>query len=54
LTICTLLRERDVYMPDHFIYASSSMVHGDFQYTSADELHPLKPRNIYGTMKLAA
>ena len=53
LTICTLLQEQGGYMPDRFVYASSSMVYGDFQYTPADELHPLKPRNIYGTMKLA-
>jgi UDP-glucose 4-epimerase len=53
LTICTLLQEQGGYMPDRFVYASSSMVYGDFQYTPADELHPLKPRSIYGTMKLA-
>jgi nucleoside-diphosphate-sugar epimerase len=53
LTICTLLRDQDGYTPDRFVYASSSMVYGDFRYTPADEMHPLEPRNIYGTMKLA-
>ena len=36
-----------------FIYASSSMVYGDFQSASADESHPTNPKEIYGTMKLA-
>lgn len=36
-----------------FVYASSSMVYGDFQYTPADEKHPTAPKEIYGTAKLA-
>lgn len=36
-----------------FIYASSSMVYGDFQYDPADEEHPKKPKGIYGGAKLA-
>ena len=29
------------------------MVYGDFEYDPADEKHPTRPREIYGTMKLA-
>ena len=53
LTICNFLHEQVGYKPERFVYASSSMVYGDFQYAPADESHPLVPRNIYGTMKLA-
>jgi UDP-glucose 4-epimerase len=41
------------YLPERFVYASSSMVYGDFLYTPADENHPTHPRNVYGVMKLA-
>lgn len=41
------------YMPKKFIYASSSMVYGDFQTNIATEEHPTNPKEIYGTMKLA-
>jgi UDP-glucose 4-epimerase len=47
------LRGATGYRPERFVYASSSMVYGDFQYTPADENHPTRPRNIYGVMKLA-
>ncbi len=53
LEACNLLKEQIGYRPERFVYASSSMVYGDFRYTPADEGHPLQPRNIYGTMKLA-
>ena len=36
-----------------FVYASSSMVYGDFQENPATEEHPTNPKEIYGTMKLA-
>jgi len=36
-----------------FVYISSSMVYGDFQYTPADEEHPRNPKGVYGTSKLA-
>jgi nucleoside-diphosphate-sugar epimerase len=36
-----------------FVYASSSMVYGDFQYTPADEDHPKAPKDLYGGTKLA-
>jgi UDP-glucose 4-epimerase len=41
------------YMPKRFVYASSSMVYGDFQSDVATEEHPTKPKEIYGTMKLS-
>jgi nucleoside-diphosphate-sugar epimerase len=44
---------RSDYRPERFVYASSSMVYGDFQYSPADEEHPTRPANIYGTAKLA-
>jgi UDP-glucose 4-epimerase len=47
------LHSTTAYCPERFVYASSSMVYGDFQYTPADENHPTQPRNIYGVMKLA-
>lgn len=53
LESCHLLKEEIGYVPERFVYASSSMIYGDFQYTPADEIHPQIPRNIYGTMKLA-
>jgi UDP-glucose 4-epimerase len=36
-----------------FVYASSSMVYGDFEYAPADEEHPKRPKGIYGGAKLA-
>lgn len=48
-----ILKETNNYCPERFIYASSSMVYGDFQYTPVDEEHPTNPKEIYGTMKLA-
>jgi UDP-glucose 4-epimerase len=48
-----ILRATTGYQPERFVYASSSMVYGDFQYTPADECHPTQPRTMYGVMKLA-
>jgi nucleoside-diphosphate-sugar epimerase len=48
-----VLRRAIEYLPERFVYASSSMVYGDFLYIPADETHPTQPRNIYGVMKLA-
>ena len=48
-----LLNKFTGWKPNRFIYASSSMVYGDFQSASADESHPTNPKEIYGTMKLA-
>ena len=44
---------RDVDFVDRFVYTSSSMVYGDFQYYSANEEHPKNPKDIYGGTKLA-
>lgn len=38
---------------DHFIYTSSSMIYGNFQYDPADEEHPCNPICVYGGTKLA-
>ena len=50
---CGILKDTIGYEPERFVYASSSMVYGDFQYSPADEDHPTRPKEIYGTMKLA-
>ncbi len=47
------LKKKEGYEPKRFVYASSSMVYGDFQYDPADENHPTNPKETYGTMKLA-
>jgi UDP-glucose 4-epimerase len=44
---------RDVDFVERFVYASSSMIYGDFQYVPADEKHPTYPKNVYGGAKLA-
>jgi nucleoside-diphosphate-sugar epimerase len=36
-----------------FVYASSSMIYGDFKKNVIDENHPTNPKEIYGTTKLA-
>jgi nucleoside-diphosphate-sugar epimerase len=48
-----MLRENTGYTLERFVFASSSMVYGDFQKVPADEEHPTNPKEIYGTMKLA-
>jgi nucleoside-diphosphate-sugar epimerase len=35
-----------------FVYASSSMVYGEFMQSKIDETHPKHPKNIYGGAKL--
>jgi len=35
------------------IYASSSMIYGDFNYTPCDEKHKKEPKDVYGATKLA-
>lgn len=40
-------------MIKRFVYISSSMVYGDFKTNKISESHTLKPKEIYGTMKLA-
>ena len=53
LEIVGMLGRSDGYLPTRFVYASSSMVYGDFQYLPADEKHPTYPKEVYGTMKLS-
>ena len=36
-----------------FVYASSSMVYGDFNSSTINEKNPTNPKEVYGTMKLA-
>jgi len=48
-----MLQRATGYKPKRFVYASSSMVYGDFQTNPAEEDHPTQPKEIYGTMKLA-
>lgn len=47
------LGRADGYKPKRFVYASSSMIYGDFITDPATEEHPANPKEIYGTMKLA-
>lgn len=51
-TLGRLNQEREL-QGVRFVYASSSMVYGDFVYSPADEKHPTCPKEIYGTAKLA-
>jgi len=53
LEVLGQLNERTGYKPERFIYASSSMVYGDFISDVASEEHATSPKEIYGTMKLA-
>ena len=52
-TVNVLESIRRVGSVKRFVYASSSMVYGDFQYAPADENHPLSPIEVYGGTKLA-
>jgi nucleoside-diphosphate-sugar epimerase len=52
-TVNVLDAIRDVDYVERFVYISSSMVYGDFEYAPADEDHPKKPKGIYGGAKLA-
>jgi len=53
LEIINHFKMRDNYCPLRFTYFSSSMIYGDFQSDIATEDHPKKPKEVYGTMKLA-
>lgn len=52
-TVNVLEAMREVGVVKRFIYASSSMIYGDFQYSPADENHPKNPKDVYGATKLA-
>ena len=40
--------------PNRFVFASSSFVYGNFQYSPADEKHQCKPIDLYGGAKMAS
>jgi UDP-glucose 4-epimerase len=52
-TINVLEAIRDVSSVERFVYASSSMIYGDFHYRPADEAHPKNPKGVYGGTKHA-
>jgi len=52
-TVNVLEALRDVDSVDRFVYASSSMIYGDFEYRPADEGHPKNPKGIYGGAKFS-
>ena len=53
MEVIAQLHDRDGYKPKRVVYASSSMVYGDFLEQVAREDHPTNPKEPYGTMKLA-
>ena len=53
LEVIGQLQARSDYRVKQFVYASSSLVYGDFQGSVATEDHPTAPKDLYGTMKLA-
>jgi UDP-glucose 4-epimerase len=53
IEVMAQLKNEEDYQPEKFVYASSSMVYGDFIGKEALEEHPTKPKELYGTMKLA-
>lgn len=53
LEILNQMKKQNRYKIQRFVYISSSMVYGDWEQSEADESHPLNPKDIYGTMKLA-
>jgi UDP-glucose 4-epimerase len=53
LEIINYFKLKDGYCPLRFTYFSSSMVYGDFQSEIATESHQKRPKEAYGTMKLA-
>ena len=52
-TINILKKCKNIDGLKRFVYISSSMVYGNFQYSPADEEHPKNPKGVYGTSKLA-
>jgi len=51
VNVLEAIRETDSVK--RFVYASSSMVYGDFQHLPCDEDHAKNPKEIYGSLKLA-
>jgi UDP-glucose 4-epimerase len=52
-TVNVLETLREVGSVERFIYTSSSMVYGNFEYSPADENHPKAPIEVYGATKLS-
>ena len=50
-TVNVLESLRECPFVKRFVYTSSSMVYGDFQYAPADEKHPINPLDVYGGTK---
>ncbi len=50
--IIDVIRNLDLSIK-RFLYTSSSMIYGDFQFSNADENHPKNPKGVYGGAKLA-
>ena len=53
-TVNVLESIREVDSVKRFVYASSSMVYGDFERMPADEKHPTNPLDVYGGTKLSS
>ena len=53
LECVNFFKNKKKYKIDRFVYLSSSMVYGDFKKNKVSEIDELKPKEIYGTMKLA-
>lgn len=52
-TVNLLEIARDLGTVRRFVYASSSMIYGDFQQNPCTEDHPKNPKNVYGGCKYA-
>lgn len=52
-TVNVLEAIRNVDFVKRFVYASSSMIYGDFMYEPVDEEHQKRPKDVYGGTKLA-
>ena len=52
-TVNVLESIRQVKSVKRFVYSSSSMTYGNFQYSPANENHPMNPVDVYGGTKLA-
>jgi len=52
-TVNILESIREARSVKRFVYASSSMIYGNFQYSPADEKHPTNPLDVYGGTKLS-
>lgn len=52
-TVNVLESIREMESVKRFIYASSSMIYGNFEYSPADEKHPTNPLDVYGGTKLS-